>query len=248
MNQFNIHTGYTISEQNERKALLTALKESTIPDNEKLDNIGLFITRQNLAKINFIQFLYEKIIPIHGVIMEFGVRWGQNMALLSAIRGMLEPYNYNRKIIGFDTFSGFNSIDEKDGKGIYVGNYGVTNNYEKELDFILNFHNNNAPINQKKKYELCVGDASVTLPKYLERNPHTIIALAYFDFDLYKPTLDCLEEIKPFLTKGSVIAFDELNVEHFPGETLAVKESLGLTKYSVQHYPHTPLQSFIVIE
>lgn len=249
MSEFNIHTGHTHCEIKEREKLLSALINSTIPDSEKLDNLGLFITRQNLAKINFMQFLYEKIVPIHGVIIEFGVRWGQNMALLSAIRGMLEPYNYNRKIIGFDTFNGFSTIiGKKDGDNIREGDYGVTNNYKEELEKILEFHNNNAPVPQKKKFELCVGDASIMLPKYLNENPHTIIALAYFDFDLYKPTLDCLEAIKPFLTKGSVIAFDQLNVEHFPGETLAMKESLGLSKYSIQRYTHTPLQSYIVID
>lgn len=34
--------------------------------------------------------------------MEFGVRWGQNLALFESFRGIYEPYNYNRKIVGFD--------------------------------------------------------------------------------------------------------------------------------------------------
>ncbi len=47
--------------------------------------------------------------------MEFGVKWGQNLALFQSFRGMYEPYNHNRKIIGFDTFEGFPSVDKKDG-------------------------------------------------------------------------------------------------------------------------------------
>ena len=45
--------------------------------------------------------------------MDFGTRWGNNMALFSIFRGMYEPFNRHRKIIGFDTFSGFPSINEK---------------------------------------------------------------------------------------------------------------------------------------
>ena len=29
--------------------------------------------------------------------MEFGVRWGQNLSLLAAVRAMFEPYNVKEK-------------------------------------------------------------------------------------------------------------------------------------------------------
>ena len=41
--------------------------------------------------------------------------------------------------------------------------------------------------------------------------------------------LKMLELIKPRLTKGTVLGFDELNDPDSPGETLAVMETLGLT-------------------
>ena len=36
------------------------------------------------------------------------------------------------------------------------------------------------------------------------------------------------------MAKGSIIAFDELNWKHFPGETIAALEELG-TKYKFQN-------------
>jgi hypothetical protein len=69
--------------------------------------------------------------------MEFGVRWGQNLALMHALRGIYEPFNYNRKIIGFDTFGGFPSVDAKDGERVKAGDYGVTENYQEYLTQIL---------------------------------------------------------------------------------------------------------------
>jgi len=59
--------------------------------------------------------LYQNIINVHGNIVEFGTRWGTNLALFESFRGMYEPYNYTRKIVGFDTFEGFSGIDGKDG-------------------------------------------------------------------------------------------------------------------------------------
>lgn len=244
----NVLSGSTSSESNNKQALSNMLRNNQISNNELLDNIGLFLTRQTLSRINFMQSLYEQIIPVHGVIMEFGVRWGQNMALFSNLRGMLEPFNYNRKIIGFDTFEGFPSVSVEDGALVNAGDYSVASGWKENLENILDFHNQNAPINHKKKYELVQGDASKTVPNYLTNNPETIIALAYFDFDIYQPTKDCLEAILPYLTKGSIIAFDELNTPEFPGETIAVREVLGLSRYAIRRSPHSPLTSYIVIE
>lgn len=240
--------GSTSSEVDHEVNLARQLRTSRIPNNELLNNIGLYITRQTLSRINFIQDLYKKIVPVHGVIMEFGVRWGQNMALFSALRGIHEPFNYNRKIIGFDTFEGFPSVTSEDGNNANIGDYGVVDDWITDLDGVLNFHNQNAPIPRKKKYELVIGDATISLPNYLNTHPETIIALAYFDFDLYKPTRDCLAAILPHLTKGSVIAFDELNMPEFPGETIALREVLGLSRYAIRRDPINPLTSYIVIE
>ncbi len=245
-----IHTlvGSTQGETERKRAMVDRLRTSRVPDGELLDNIGLYLTRQTLSRINFMQQLYAMILPVHGVIMEFGVRWGQNMALMSNLRGIHEPYNYNRKLIGFDTFEGFPSVAPEDGGGVKPGDYGVAENWREELEDILAFHTQNAPIPHKIKHELVQGDATLTLPAYLERHPETVIAMAYFDFDLYTPTRDCLQAILPHLTKGSVLAFDELNMPEFPGETLALKEVLGLSRYAIRRDPSNPLASWLVVE
>jgi hypothetical protein len=240
--------GSTTAELDNKIAFAQRLRTSTIPDNELLDNIGVYLTRQTLSRINFIQSLYQKIIPVHGVIMEFGVRWGQNMSLFSQLRGIHEPFNYNRRLIGFDTFDGFPSVSPEDGKLFSAGDYSVSPGWINELDAILSFHERNSPIPHKRKYELVQGDANLTLPAYLEEHPETIVALAYFDFDIYAPTKSCLEKILPYLTKGSVLAFDELNCPEFPGETLALREVLGLSKYAIRRDPSNPLTSYLVIE
>lgn len=240
--------GSTAAEVGAKDRLAAQLRGAAVPDAELLDNLGLFLTRQTLSRILFMQKLYEMVVPVHGVVMEFGVRWGQNLALFSALRGMHEPFNYNRKIIGFDTFAGFPSVSAEDGEKVAAGDYSVTRGWKEQLEGILQFHEQNAPIPHKRKFELVQGDASATVPAYLKRQPETIVALAYFDFDIYQPTKDCLEAILPHVTKGSVIAFDELNCAEFPGETLAVKKVLGLSRYAIRRDPLNPLISYIVID
>jgi hypothetical protein len=248
--EFTIVKKATEKENLNREDFVKLFKNCPIPENEILSNLGLFIKRQSLSRIMFMNDLYQRIINIHGIVMEFGVRWGQNLALFEAFRGMYEPFNYSRKIVGFDTFAGFPSIDKKDGSSdlASVEAFSVTDKYDEYLEKILQYHESESPLSHMKKFELVKGDATKTIDKYLDDNPETIVALAYFDFDIYSPTKKCLEKITDRLTKGSIVGFDELCYHDFPGETLALKEVLGLGKYSIMRSPLSPSTSFIVIE
>jgi hypothetical protein len=246
----NVVSNSSEQELSNRLSFVDLFRHSPIPDTQILNNLGLFMTRQSLSRIIAMHDIYKKIIDIHGIICEFGVFWGQNLSLFESFRGMYEPYNYNRKIVGFDSFEGFVSLDKKDGYSdiIKKGNYSTTESYENTLSKILDYHESNSPISHIKKYELVKGDASVTINEYLNKNPETIIAFAYFDFDVYKPTKDCLEAILPHLSKGAIIGFDELNYHEFPGETLAFREVLGLNNYIIHHAANDPLISYVVFD
>lgn len=230
-------------ERKNRANFLALYEHCPIPPNERLQNLGLFLNRQTLSRFLFMNRLYKKILDIHGVIIEFGVRWGQNMSLFTSFRGMYEPYNHNRKIYGFDTFSGFDGLDEKDGN--IKSNFSVTEGYENYLTEVLEYHERESPISHIKKFDIIKGDASKTIKSFLEDHPEIIVALIYFDFDLYKPTRDCLEAILPYCAKGTVLAFDELNCIDFPGETIALREVIPLDKYRIEHDMLNPRCSFI---
>jgi len=237
-------------EKTSRNKMHDLLKDCPISDDQLLSNLGLFLESKNLSRILFMDFLFRQIIDVQGVIMEFGTRWGQNMALFEALRGIYEPFNRHRKLIAFDTFEGFPSLHKKDGESemMQLGQLALSENYEEYLDTVLRAHETLNPLSHIKKFELRKGDATVEVPKYLEEHQHTIVALAYFDFDLYEPTKKCLELIKPRLTKGSVLGFDELNDPDSPGETLAVMEALGLNNIRLKRFPHASRVSYCVIE
>lgn len=238
----------TQEELESRKKIQQLFRNCRIPDNEVLANLGLFLNGPSLARILFMNDLYQRILSVHGIVIEFGVRWGQNMALFENFRGIYEPFNFTRRIIGFDTFQGFLSVDEKDGNMASANDFSVTPEYENYLQELLDFHEHSNPIPQIKKVKIIKGDAIDELKKYLDENPETIIALAYFDFDVYEPTKKCLELIQGYLTKGSIVGFDELCFHHYPGETLAYKEVFGLNKYKITRSQYSRANSFITID
>jgi len=250
------HTGNdpfsSVFEKNNRAKLKSLFQQSNLNSHlgdALIDNLPLFMNRQEIMRMIFFKELYEKILNTHGVVMEFGCRWGKNLSLLTAYRGIYEPYNHNRKIIGFDTFEGLKGITSTDGDSPFIqeGGYDTTRAHEKYLEEILTCLENECPIPNIKKFEIVKGDVRETLPKYLECNPQTVIAFAYFDMDIYEPTKCALEAILPHVTKGTIIGFDEMNWETMPGPTLALKEVLGLDRYKVCRSPLQPIPGWIEI-
>jgi hypothetical protein len=211
-------------------------------------DIQVLLKRQVLSRIIHYYEIYKLILPVSGSILEFGVQWGATLSTLVSLRGMLEPYNHARKIIGFDTFEGFASVSDHDLDFSKPGQYRVQPGYEKKLEQILTLHEELAPISHIKKFELVKGDACETVPAYIQQNPHLIVACAIFDFDIYKPTKAAIEAVLPRLTKGSVLVFDELNCKHFPGETQAVLEAIGLNKLRLKNNPNQPYTSYAIYE
>jgi len=212
--------------ENEYDELLWLLKHCPIPEKELMYNLGLFIPRRKLAHILYIHEIYEHILEVPGCIMEFGTWWGQNMSLFKQLIGIYEPLNQYRKVIGFDTFEGFPAVSSEDCHNVAVGGYGVTKDYESYLRKVISAHTKQGVVDEN--CEVRKGDAPEKLETYLCDHRETIIALAYFDMDLYGPTKKCLESVRPFLVKGSVVAFDEVDHASWPGETIALREVFGL--------------------
>jgi hypothetical protein len=240
----------TASEAESRTELLSLMLASPIPPGEVLENLGLYLTSKDLSRILFMDELYRQIVQVEGVIFEFGTRWGNNLTLFSQLRSIYEPFSRKRHVVGFDTFEGFLEVTPEDGTSemMAVNNYRVSEGYERHLSAVLSAHEQLNPLSHLKKYELRKGDAPRQLSEYLAEDPETIVALAYFDMDLYRPTKECLELIQPHLTRGSVLGFDEVNAPETPGETIALREVFGLGKYRIRRSPITSRTCFLVID
>jgi len=244
----------SVHEDKIRRQFVDTFKECPIPDIDILNNLGLFISSKNMARILFMHHLYEQIVDVPGIIIEFGTRWGQNLAIFSALRGIYEPFNRHRKIVGFDTFTGFPTRAIKQGRDntespiIQPGELATTEGYADYLASVLEYHEQDNPLAHIKKFDIRKGDSSEEILKYLEEFPETIVAMAYFDFDIYEPTKKCLEAIRKHLVKGSVLGFDELNDRDSPGETIALAEVFGLNNVRLRRWRYVSRTAYFVVE
>ena len=101
-------------------------------------------------------------------------------------------------------------------------------------------------MNQFPKIELVKGDATQTIPEYVENNKHLIISLLFLDFDIYEPTKVALDHFLPRVPKGGIIAFDEINNQSWPGETVALlEETNGLNNFTVNKFSFDPNIAYV---
>jgi hypothetical protein len=216
-------------ERDVRERLTRLLTASPIRTEYLIDNLALYLRRHQLSDLLSMDELYRMVLDLPGVILEFGVLHGRHLATLTALRGMYEPYDTTRRIVGFDTFTGFPDIADVDrvSPSAVVGRFATPPEYPEHLRAVLDAHESGEASGHVQRTFVVEGDVRETLPKYLTDHPETVIALAYFDLDLYEPTRDALEAIRPFLTRGSVLAFDEIGYARWPGETVALREILG---------------------
>lgn len=247
---YRLETKASEAQIKHREQLYRLSREHPMPDDQLLISLGLYIRSSALAKLLFLNELYELILDIPGVIMEFGTWLGQNMVVFENLRAIYEPFNQNRRIIGFDTFKGYPSLSDKDkpSEVIKVDGYPVPKNYRAYLEELLDYHEKNNVLGNIKKHQVIEGDVVQIAPRFFEQNPETVVALAYFDLALYKPTKVCLETIKPHLVRGTVIMLDEFNSHDYPGETIAFKEVFKDAKYSVRRSRFMTDRTFIIMD
>ena len=217
----------------------------------KIDAFPKYASRQALAKFLTKYEIFQKILHVNGSIVEAGVLHGGGTLAWAKLSSILEPTNHTRKIIGFDTFAGFPSINDKDKKGtdgslLKIGE--LKGSTQKSVTEAVSIYDENRPLNHIPKVELVEGDIVNTAPAYIKENPHLVISMLYLDVDLYQPTKVMLETFLPVMPKGAVIVFDELNAKMFPGETVAVDEILGIRNLEIKRFTFDSYVSYAVVQ
>src|SRR5437016_3387001 len=89
-----------------RSYLMHLYDGSPLDTEDLLFNLGLYARSGVLVKFLVMADLYQRFLHIPGLLCEFGVWYGQNLVLLENLRAIYEPFNKQRKIVGFDSFTG----------------------------------------------------------------------------------------------------------------------------------------------
>ena len=221
---------------------------------DKLHNFAKYVPTQYLRKFICRYEMFRKILNVHGSIVECGVLFGGGLMEWAHLSEIFEPFNHTRNIIGFDTFSGFPSLADKDkaGKlfnkpGSHMRKGGLAIDSYNDLLECIELFNNSRYLNHIQKVKLIKGDIKNTLHMYLKQSPHTVVSLLWLDFDIYEPTIVAIKQLIPRIPKGGIIAFDELNHEVCPGETIAVMEEIGLNNLKLERFPFGGTVSYAII-
>lgn len=224
-----------------------AFQGSSISLIDRLEAFPRFVTKRSLARFLVKHEIFKKIIGTTGIVVECGVFNGAGLFTWAQLSNIYEPTNYTRKIVGFDTFSGFPDINEEiDNAGVLISKQGDLNGSSlEELLMSVQKYNSERHLSHIPNVDLVNGDFLKTAESYLEQNQHTIISLLYLDFDLYEPTKRALELFLPRMPKGSIVAFDEINCNSFPGETRALDEIMGIKNHRINRFPFDPWISYI---
>lgn len=225
----------------------TAFLESKISLLDKLETFPRFATKRSIARFLAKQQIYQQILNTTGIIVECGVFNGAGLFSWAQLANIFEPTNYTRKIVGFDTFEGFPEINEKqDNSGSARSKPGdLRGSSLAELNLSAEKYNSERHLSHIKNIEFVQGNFMLTAEQYLKNNSHTIISLLYLDFDLYEPTKKALELFLPRMPRGSIVAFDEINCESFPGETKAFDEVMGIKNFAVHRFNFDPWISYV---
>jgi hypothetical protein len=231
--------------------LLALFKDRQMDDDQLLANAGLYLRSSAIAKLLFLSELYELILPVPGIIMELGCWYGQNLSVFENLRAINEPFNQNRRIIGFDTFDGYKSLTEKLDTAsdiITAGGYKLPVDYPDYLRAVLAYHEGNNIMGHVKKHSVIAGDVIETVPQFFKDNPGDVVALAYFDLATYKPTKATIEAILPHTIPGTVFLMDELNFSDYPGASVAFKEMFKDRKYAIRKSRYMTDRAIVILQ
>lgn len=194
-------------------------------------SLGLFLRGSLLARILAIAEIYQRIVPLPGVVLDVGTWRGQTAVICENLRAIFEPLHFNRRIYAFDTFDGYQGFSERD-KATSLhrdGTYGVGGGaYAALLRRILELHERSNAMGDKNhgKHQVIEGDCVRTIPGMFEREAHEVVALAFFDVNAVEPTEKAFGAVWERLVKGGIVAFWQLTRSATPAEGMVYTSSI----------------------
>ena len=242
----SVEKRHSSQDLNSYKLIEESFNESKVRLFEKMEAFPRFASKRSVARFLCKSEIFKKIIDVNGAVIECGVFNGAGLFTWGHLTNIYEPTNYNRKIIGFDTFEGFPGVTENDANNDKKFKAGdLKGDSYDAISLSVEKYNQERHLRHIPNIELVKGDFNIEAPNFLKKNPHMLISLLYLDFDLYEPTKKALEIFMPRMCKGAIICFDELNCSNFPGETLAMLEMLDMRSSKINRFHIDPWISYI---
>ena len=235
-----------------RNKIFEMLQTINFSNEEKERLLTMFIRSSKLARIFGIFEIYNKISNVPGSILDIGTWRGETMVICENLRAILEPFNKQRRIFGFDTFEGYKGFKENETKSDLhnEGTYNVEKGYEKLLQELIGYHEGNNVMGHLKIHKVIKGDIRKTLPDFMLKNDNEIIALAFFDLNNYEPTSSSFKEVYKRLVKGGIVGFWQLtrDPEIVSAEGKFYNDYISKLPFTIRKSNYYPSLSYIIKE
>jgi hypothetical protein len=223
------------------RELVELMQSNDLSSQDIVENFMLFYRRVNFAKHLAHIEIFNKTVDLPGSIVELGVFKGASFMTFLKLADIHCSGDTLKKVIGFDTFSGFLDINEKDGKenkqrDLQKGGFDAKN-FFPILERAIELEKADSFIPRFSRAVLIKGDVCQTVPQYVEENPGLRISLLHLDMDLYEPTKVALEYLFPLVVPGGVVLLDEYGMQEFPGESAAFDEYFGDRRPMLKKFP-----------
>lgn len=210
---------------------------------EKMASLGRFTSRQNTAKLLAQHEMMAMTRGVAGDIIEAGVYFGGGLMNWALIGAALEPFNYQCKIWGFDTFEGTQGVSDVDLAHSRIarrdGEYFAP--VYDDLQTAIELFDADRPLSHLPKIQLVKGDLRETAAKWVSENPASCVRILHIGVNIHAPTKACLEAFLPIMTEGGLIGIDGLNYAS-GGCMQAVREVLGKDRMpairTMEYYPN----------
>jgi hypothetical protein len=239
----------TAAEEQVGKGIEQIFKASSDSIEVRLENFPKYVRRQHLKRFLAMYELFKLALPVKGSVIECGVFRGFGLMSWAKLSTILEPENLTRRIYGFDTFAGFPSVANQDSSQFANTSVGdLSASSHDELLSLIEQYDRDRFLGHIPKVSLIKGDISQTAPEFVKTQPHLVVSLLFIDCDLFEPTRAALEAFVPRMPSGSILAFDELDNPIWPGETLAVLQSMGLRKLKLRRLDWDPYIAYAILD
>jgi hypothetical protein len=217
---------------------------------QKLRAPSVYLSRQITAQLVCYQKLVEITNSVAGSIVECGVFRGMGLMAYSNLIAALEPYNYQCKVLGFDTFEGdvgVSEIDFAEGAVVDRDKFVYRSESLEHLKKVSKLFDMDRPLAHLPKIDFIKGDISITAGKFLDSNPQHLTRILHLSMNLYNPTLSALKSFYPTMPSGGALVIHGLNFT--TGATAAVRKYFdSLSSIKIRAFDFCPNFTYIIKE
>ena len=215
-----------------RKKIMLLLKNTYLPEEQLINHLNLFNRSSLFARYLHYYELYNMIKNNIGLILVYGFNFGSILTSFLSLRAILEPYNYSRKIVGFE--NSCNSVNlsyyNRDHNNFTNDKYGFfekPKNYQKHILELIKFHEEENLFSHIEKIKLYFNDPYSDTKEQFKNVKDVKISLVYFDRTFCESIDELLNVLACYIDSKTIFCPSTINSFRPTGELDSLRNVFG---------------------